>query len=310
MGKHDLGVSIRDGAAARFAKFLQVLVLIWTSLRHSEASAFEQILWNYEQLKVGTEADQLRHMCEKTFSSCRSGKKLAKSSVKSWMNDQFDPQPFVKTGALYTDTDTNLSWKWAFLDLPEYINHKLRNPANLTALQSFQNTPDFMLAKGNIWPEFQEELMIPPPGVHSVVPVFFQMHVDGVTVRRDMHVRPTSLLHGNMTIYNLGEQFRRMPQNRIRLFLTSSAFPKTVCDKKFPTLISDNGSRQRRVDECKAEKARLWQEMVDQLGAKVSEWFEGFQHTTPDGEVVLVRLICTSCIFDLPQISELTGQVS
>lgn len=290
-------------------RFLASLILIWTSLRNSEPAAYAQISQNVAALRDRLDWDGLKSLMIYKFGKDHP----TQSAVKKYVTEHFDIDQYTSNKTVYTDPDTNLKWNWAVLDLPKYVSYKLRNPDNLQALRDYVKTPDFMLRHGEIHQKFQQDILQKPSSstATSVLPVFFQLHMDGVTVRREMHVRQTSLLHGNITLYNLGEQYRRMSKNRIRIFLTNSSFPKRVCDRKYPKRkISLRGARPKnRKELCAAEKSRLWKVFFEALGQQTNEWFEGFDYELPSGETVYIRLICTSCVFDLPQISEATGQV-
>lgn len=108
------------------------------------------------------------------------------------------------------------------------------------------------------------------------------------------------------------EEKRRTKENIIRVLLSDSRFPQMVADSKFPPTMSKK--KQSKEVYCSAgwkrEDDRIWSYFWDYIADLIQTWFDGFEVLLPSGRPVYIRMICCSVICDLPQITDLTGQVS
>jgi hypothetical protein len=155
---------------------------------------------------------------------------------------------------------------------------------------------------------------VPPDScAQEVIPVFIQIHIDGVQISREFKFRPTTMLHINVTIYNIGEKLRRTVACRLRVGL--------VCANKYARKLVDHSIRRRRLHLTRSQRAAkmsrksayLQRLLYKRIAAECKKWYQGIDyidtHSTPN-KAYRVRVICFHSLFDLPAISEATGVVS
>jgi hypothetical protein len=147
----------------------------------------------------------------------------------------------------------------------------------------------------------------------EVLPIFIQLHIDGVQISREYKFRPTTVLHITITMYNVGERLRRTTECRIRVgLICASRYVRKLGDLLFPKVV--NGVRQKkseRNNRIARKKAYLQRLLYKRIARVCKGWYEGTDVTDPStGKVYCMRIIVAHSIFDLPAISEATGMVS
>lgn len=82
---------------------------------------------------------------------------------------------------------------------------------NLNLMKDYADNPNFAPKDGDIWAQLDPEILtqIPATSVATeVLPVYIQLHMDGVQVRKEFSFNPVTALHINATPYNSGEDLR------------------------------------------------------------------------------------------------------
>ena len=149
----------------------------------------------------------------------------------------------------------------------------------------------------------------------QVLPIYYQLHMDGVQIRREMQWRPVTLLHINATPYNVGEKLRRNPASRWRLGLINMDYVRKLCDRLYPkqNIIWGVNERyaRRRAAKVAAKKTYLHKLLFKRIADIIESWSKGFDWTdSTSATTYCIKLICAHSVFDLPQLSEATGLVS
>ena len=148
----------------------------------------------------------------------------------------------------------------------------------------------------------------------QVIPIWLQLHIDGVQVRKVLSHNPMSITHINATPYNAGEQFRRTAALRWRLGLLYTDWPKRLADKIWPKLGIIRGTHMNlfheRTRKAKALRVKLNKRMYKKLADHMEELRTGFEFTDMEtGIVYWIKVYVLSSIFDLPAMAEATGLV-
>ena len=201
------------------------------------------------------------------------------------------------------------TWDCATLDMQTFFSHKFSDAENFRMFTDLEK-PDFALRDS----EILQDLEIPPNSEMETVVAYAQVSFDEATVRRAFANKPVKILNATATFYNLGEEVRRSPENRVPLFLADGRFPVTVADDKFPPqhMIRRNRTHAKlyRSRDNKEEAGRIWNFFWGAFSDIILRWFDGFVVTNFSGTKILVRVVIMSVINDLPALTDCTGQVS
>jgi hypothetical protein len=80
-------------------------------------------------------------------------------------------------------------------------------------MRDYATNPKFAPRGGALWNNLDQNLVSVVPEEHrdvceEVLPIFIQLHMDGVQVRKEFSFNPVTALHINATPYNAGEDLR------------------------------------------------------------------------------------------------------
>jgi hypothetical protein len=127
------------------------------------------------------------------------------------------------------------------------------------------------------------------PYIHTcmqVLPIWIQLHMDGVQVRRCLSHGAISALHINATPYNAGERLRRTASLRWRLGLLYQDWPTKLIARLFPKLGIIRGANQARAKArgAKAKRKRFYYNklLYKKIADHMQEYREGFEFSDLD----------------------------
>ena len=299
-----------------FLEFIETILSLWcTALLPKKRVAKQLQLW-IQNKNAAERAFIIRASKSIVFKRRRFSEHFVFPTdhhIQGFITSRFQPHRLLD-GENINLAEYGQTWDCVFGNAVELVSRKLEHPENLRALLDFNSREDCvpLLASGEVFDWLQEDMFVEEDGT-SVLPVFYQLYLDEATVRGVMHPHPKKLMHGMITIYNLGERSRRMGENLVKILLADSSFVKKLADDKFPPQQNRNRSINKklvRTAASLAEERRMWRLAWTQLAERMNKWFDGCLVNDREGKPWRVRLICLNLICDLPQIAALLGLVS